>query len=225
MSDSEVKQIPNRHPEFYFSDGSVIFLVENDLYNVHRSILARHSSVFTGMFELPQGNSTQEGLTDGNPVRLPETKSADFEFLLLVLYPRVVGNIPSHSAEAWLSVLTLAQRWDFEEVEELAVRHLDSLVKNPIERIRISQKWNIEPRIDWLHKGYLEFCERIESPTPAEIKCIIEEVPSSDPFDWLSKVIKAREVVQADKRRGYAVFHSSTVWDLLGLPIPDDHQI
>ena len=102
---------------------------------------------------------------------------------------------------------------------------LDSLVKNPVERIRISQKWNIEPQTDWVFEGYLELCERKEPPTPAEIKCIIEEVPSADPFDWMSKVIKAREVVQADKLRGYVAFHTTTVWGLLGLPVPDHHQI
>ena len=88
MSDFEVKQILNRHPEFYFDDGNIILLVENDLYNVHRSILARHSNAFLGMFELPQGPGIQEGLTDENPVRLPETRSTDFELLLLTLYPR-----------------------------------------------------------------------------------------------------------------------------------------
>lgn len=43
-----------RHPDFYFPDGSVVLIVENTALRIHQSVLARHSEVFSGMFDVPQ---------------------------------------------------------------------------------------------------------------------------------------------------------------------------
>jgi len=73
-----------RHPEFYFSDGSVVLIVERTAFRVHQSVLARHSEVFSGMWGMPQPK--QADLYDGCPcVELPDSVN-DFVDVLRVIY-------------------------------------------------------------------------------------------------------------------------------------------
>jgi hypothetical protein len=77
----------HRHPNFYFDDGNILLLVEPVLYRLHRSILSRHSNVFLDM--LGQGEGSEEGKNDENPVRLSSVTNEEFERLLwLAYYPR-----------------------------------------------------------------------------------------------------------------------------------------
>lgn len=54
---TESPRAPIRHSEFWFLDGSVVLLARNVLFRVHKTFLARHSSVFRDMFSLPQPQS------------------------------------------------------------------------------------------------------------------------------------------------------------------------
>lgn len=47
-----------RHPEFWFFDGSIVLVAECTMFRVHKAFLARHSVFFRDMFSLPQ---PQEG--------------------------------------------------------------------------------------------------------------------------------------------------------------------
>ena len=62
----------NRHPEFWFADGSIILLAGDVLFRVHKSFLARHSVVFRDMFSLPQPSQESP---------LPPTSSGDGKIL------------------------------------------------------------------------------------------------------------------------------------------------
>ena len=101
MSDN-VDTAWNRHPEFWFADGSIILLAHDVLFRVHKSFLARHSLVFRDMFSLPQpslessspSNDTDakkvenmdHGMVDGCPVvRIHDTPD-DVASLLYALY-------------------------------------------------------------------------------------------------------------------------------------------
>ena len=73
-----------RHPEFYFSDGSVIIIVERTAFRVHQSILARHSEVFSGLWEVPQPSKVD--LYDGCPSMHLTDSVDDFVDVMRVLY-------------------------------------------------------------------------------------------------------------------------------------------
>jgi len=73
-----------RHPEFYFSDGSIVLIVENTAFRVHQSLLGRHSDVFGGMWELPQPNSVDT--YDGCPSVMLSDAVNDFVDVLRVIY-------------------------------------------------------------------------------------------------------------------------------------------
>lgn len=48
------QHVVTRHPELWFSDGSVELQVDDTLFCVHISQLSRHSTVFRDMFALAQ---------------------------------------------------------------------------------------------------------------------------------------------------------------------------
>lgn len=92
---------PRKHHEFYLEDGSVVIQVasiecyltrhninsgqvEKAVFNIHRSLLARQSTVFREMFKLPQGNGSSGG-TDIDPIILTD-EVASWEALLKSLY-------------------------------------------------------------------------------------------------------------------------------------------
>ena len=95
-----------RHKEYYLSDGNVIFLVslastassindhvifllkvDNNLFCVHRHFFTRESSVFKDMFSIPVPLAAQyEGMTDADPIHIPQVSCKDFENLLWVWY-------------------------------------------------------------------------------------------------------------------------------------------
>ncbi|KAF9477719.1 hypothetical protein BDN70DRAFT_907115 [Pholiota conissans] len=73
-----------RHPEFYFSDGSVVIIVEKTAFRVHQSVLARHSDVFNDMWDVPQPNKVE--LYDGCPTVILSDSVNDFVDVMRVIY-------------------------------------------------------------------------------------------------------------------------------------------
>ena len=73
-----------RHPEFYFSDGSVVIIVERTAFRVHQSVLARHSDVFNDMWDVPQPNRSDT--YDGCPMVSLSDSVTDFVDVMRVIY-------------------------------------------------------------------------------------------------------------------------------------------
>ncbi|KAF8193314.1 hypothetical protein BJ912DRAFT_960647, partial [Pholiota molesta] len=73
-----------RHPEFYFADGSVVIIVERTAFRVHQSVLARHSDVFSDMWDVPQPMKTE--LYDGCPTVILSDSVNDFVDVMRVIY-------------------------------------------------------------------------------------------------------------------------------------------
>lgn len=63
---SNVDNAWNRHPEFWFADGSIILLAHDVLFRVHKSFLARHSLVFRDMFSIPQPSTESSSASDNS---------------------------------------------------------------------------------------------------------------------------------------------------------------
>ncbi|KAJ3523349.1 hypothetical protein NM688_g8746 [Phlebia brevispora] len=80
------QQKPVRDEAYYMQDGSCVLRVENTLFNIHRTVLAKDNSLFSSMFELPQGEHETEGLTDDCPIILQGDTVQEFRHLLWVLY-------------------------------------------------------------------------------------------------------------------------------------------
>ena len=78
-------QTISRHSEFWFADGSVIVIVGTTAFRIHKSILSKHSDVFSDLFTVPQPQDGSESM-DGCPVvNLPDALS-DFVDVMKALY-------------------------------------------------------------------------------------------------------------------------------------------
>ncbi|KIL59055.1 hypothetical protein M378DRAFT_188059 [Amanita muscaria Koide BX008] len=114
-----------RDDSFYFEDGSCIFLVENTLFNVHRSLLSRDSSSFTNMFTLPQGDKPVQGKSDDNPVLLLGDTVTEFKHFLWALYalPSEIAAVSSQFGDLTLlsDIAQVANKYFFKSVETWAL--------------------------------------------------------------------------------------------------------
>lgn len=78
-----------RHPDLWFSDGSVVLRAESTLFRVHISQLARRSLFFRDLFSLPQPAKDTIGLDgtfDDCPLLVLHDSAEDLSNLLKALY-------------------------------------------------------------------------------------------------------------------------------------------
>lgn len=74
-------EVPSRHPDFCFDDGSVAILCGHQYFLVHQSILSLHSPIFQKMVDASVTEGTCH-LIEGRPtLRLPHMPNEMFLFL------------------------------------------------------------------------------------------------------------------------------------------------
>ncbi|KAF8599779.1 hypothetical protein BDV93DRAFT_560076 [Ceratobasidium sp. AG-I] len=135
-----------RDPNYYFEDGSVVFLVEEYLFKIQCSIITSKSEVFRDMFGLPiQAKSSKpnlssslEGSCDENPIVIPQVKARQFRNLLLFFYgvmtdPEYLSLVSDTTDEVqhsptvftcYLDVASLANRFCMTDIEKWAHKQL-----------------------------------------------------------------------------------------------------
>jgi len=143
------------HPVFWYSDGSIVFRIENVGYKVHRHFFERHSTYFRDLLACPM-----YAVTSPLPhnITLLDVKKVDFERLLLIFYPSNLVDQELFTVEEWTSILTLSDKWNFAQLKTLATREL-GYITSTIEKIALSKQYNIgNPQ--WLLAAYRELCTR-----------------------------------------------------------------
>ena len=87
-----------KHPDFWFSDGSVILRAQSTLFRVHTSLLCRKSAFFRDLFSLPQPTAPdrEERRLDGCLVLDLHDPPEDVANLIKVVYdgPYVLDLCP-----------------------------------------------------------------------------------------------------------------------------------
>ncbi|KAI6007563.1 hypothetical protein F5J12DRAFT_828949 [Pisolithus orientalis] len=157
--ENDMKPI-TKHPQYYLRDGNVAFVVEKQLFRVHRYFFERESEFFCNYFTA----SEESDGTDDKPFAL-DVKSEDFAKFLWVWYNSRYryGGQPK---DTWLVILTLAARWSFESMRELAIHQLERFSMSPVERIALYKQHKINKRL--LIPSYVELCKSPTLPSPAE---------------------------------------------------------
>ncbi|KAG1810552.1 uncharacterized protein BJ212DRAFT_1278788 [Suillus subaureus] len=141
------------HPEFYLPGGNITFLVENTLFRVHRFFFERESQVF--IRKLAQ--APQDGTSDDSAFRVEDVTSDDFATLLWVWYSPMY-RLDRKLSDNWLVILELSTRWQFLEMRKLAVEQLQNLKMDPVEKIAIYNKYEIDKSL--LLPEYKHLCTR-----------------------------------------------------------------
>ncbi|KAJ7771980.1 hypothetical protein DFH07DRAFT_212694 [Mycena maculata] len=153
--------------EFYLSGGDLYCLVENKLFRIHRYFFERESKFFKAQLAVPATPGRPRiGTADDSAILLDNVRSKDFAKLLWVFYnPKY--SLYDASVEDWSTILELAERWEFAEVKNLAVRELEKKDELPdIDRIVLYHKFKVDE--SYLIPRYAALCERPELLTVEE---------------------------------------------------------
>ncbi|KAF9255988.1 hypothetical protein L218DRAFT_911811 [Marasmius fiardii PR-910] len=154
---------PVRNPKYYIDEQMSIFLVDNNLFRVHRHFLRRESVVFDSMFSCPPPPEGQDGQSDENPIVLPDVKQSEFMALMDYFYQgSFFLNEPGHaiSLREYIDLLSIASRYECTGARQKAIQGIESHCIDPIQKIILSEKYNVQ---HWLMPAYIELCKRDKS--------------------------------------------------------------
>ncbi|KAG1741465.1 uncharacterized protein EDB91DRAFT_1052552 [Suillus paluster] len=150
------------HKDYYLRGGDLNVLIGNYHYRVHSHFFYRESLVWRQMI----GESPDEhGPADAAPFNLEDVKNEDFERFLWVFYNPIYSPYDAPT-ETWLSILNLAHRWSFCNVKDLAIRELEKIDMEPIEKIVAYHEYKINKIL--LLPAYIEICKREKPLSLAE---------------------------------------------------------
>jgi len=78
-----------RSEEFWLEDGTIVLQAETTQFLVHKSVLSRHSVVFSDMFSISKSEDTHdEPFIEGKPLVQIFDTAEDIGHLLRLLYDR-----------------------------------------------------------------------------------------------------------------------------------------
>jgi hypothetical protein len=79
--------VSTRSSKFWFKDGNIILQAGNTRFKVHQRALARHSSMFDDVFNMPQPESVgAQDITSEYPLLVAHDQPEDTEVVLEVFY-------------------------------------------------------------------------------------------------------------------------------------------
>ncbi|KAI9065085.1 hypothetical protein FKP32DRAFT_1756887 [Trametes sanguinea] len=145
-----------RHARYYFQRGTDIFAVGGTLYKIHADLLGLRGGVLQDLFELPQSSENREGLTDDQPIQLPQVTEREFEHFLELIYD---GHLlPPYSLEKLADILKLSTQWGVDSGRQWAIHHLEASRNVPASlRLQLARRYNVP---QWVEPAFRElvFC-------------------------------------------------------------------
>ncbi|KAK0202060.1 hypothetical protein DFS33DRAFT_1351755 [Desarmillaria ectypa] len=120
-----------RDEAFYFEDGSCILLVEDVLFNVHRTMLSKDGSSFKTMFTLPQGSKAAEGTSDDNPISLMGDSAKEFRNFLEALYalPPEMRALATDVSKL-IDIARISNKYSFKSLETWALDAIQEYINH-----------------------------------------------------------------------------------------------
>ncbi|KII95519.1 hypothetical protein PLICRDRAFT_219429 [Plicaturopsis crispa FD-325 SS-3] len=137
-----------RHEKYFMSDGNITFIVENDMYCVHRYFLQQHSPWFRDLFERYGIAPSDAKFAGQDPILLAGIRSLDFARFLSVLYPSKFGMHDVSTVDEWTSILELSAQWNFVDIISLATKELARIV-SPVEKVVLIRKYHVHIAAAW----------------------------------------------------------------------------
>ncbi|KAF9448707.1 hypothetical protein P691DRAFT_668881 [Macrolepiota fuliginosa MF-IS2] len=123
----DVKHI--RDDVWYFTDGTVVFLVEDKLFRVHGAIFARDSELFQALLSLPQGDAQRDeigGHSDDNPIVCAGDSIEEFRALCWALYARpsdilLQQDYNTVDVPKLIKIVAISHKYDFAAYQDWAL--------------------------------------------------------------------------------------------------------
>jgi len=148
----------NRHEKYYIDAADLHILTERTLFRVHGYFFSRESPIFNKRLNPASPGDVKQGTNDSDPIILENVSPEEFEKLCWVFYnPKY--SLYDASVDDWNSILNLADKWDFNEVKELAVRELHKKKElDIVNKMALYQKYKVDKR--HLVPLYASLCKR-----------------------------------------------------------------
>ncbi|KAF8798311.1 hypothetical protein BYT27DRAFT_7177806 [Phlegmacium glaucopus] len=149
-ADAMDKTTVDNHPSLYLIDGNIVLVAPRSAggfvaFRVHRSILAKVSSVFESMFSLPMGEHVEE--YDGVPAVYMSDCAEQLENLLMMMYHEVFlpfKPLDPRTPNSVKPILLLANKYAMDRIRERIVDHIEQDWPLTL------QLWDkLEFQIDW----------------------------------------------------------------------------
>ncbi|KAF9479074.1 hypothetical protein BDN70DRAFT_879143 [Pholiota conissans] len=158
------------HPKYYIDAADLHIVTNKTLFRVHGYFFSRESPLFNKKLNPASPGDVRQGTNDSDPIVLEDVKPEEFEKLLWVFYnPKY--SLYEASVDDWNCILNLADRWDFNEVKELAVRELQKKRElDIVTKMALYQKYKVDQR--HLVPLYAALCKRDIPLTLEEAKVI-----------------------------------------------------
>ncbi|KAF7307722.1 hypothetical protein MKEN_01132300 [Mycena kentingensis (nom. inval.)] len=147
-----VPSATKKHDKYYHEDGNIVIQAGDTLFRVWDGVLRRHAASFPLVDKDGAPNS------DEHPLVLHNIASSDFERLLWILYPPVIGQCLATTSTDWTAVLKLSSLFGLVDVRTLAIRELGKLSLDPVEKIALQQTYAIEK--NWAGDAFVALCTR-----------------------------------------------------------------
>ncbi|KXN81760.1 hypothetical protein AN958_03686 [Leucoagaricus sp. SymC.cos] len=227
--------------EYYYEDGNCVIRVQNFLFNLHRTILRKHSVVFRSMFsKLRNGDAPVEGEKDDFPIVCDDSVEA-FRAWCWALYAGFQelegqGRKETLNEEKLGHIGWLAHKYECDTIERWAERTLDTelqvIIRDKKARMHsfsfsflggtqsfrnlpstktLSQLLSFSVECNW---PYVQ--KNLETLLLETIHGIWANLGTSESGTELSKVLGIADTVKDDelKARAYYTFLQSVRWCL-----------
>ncbi|KZP25637.1 hypothetical protein FIBSPDRAFT_667694, partial [Athelia psychrophila] len=99
-----------------------------------------------------------------SPIALSDVNCSDFDEFLTILYPSDFRRPAEKATAQWTSILHLAAKWGFENIQLLAIDNLTASAI-PVDKIVLGRRYGIS---DWLPGAYEAVCTRADPLTIEE---------------------------------------------------------
>ncbi|KAI0701723.1 hypothetical protein C8Q76DRAFT_802425 [Earliella scabrosa] len=136
----------NKHLTWYLSEGVIIVLDDGTAYRLPTSMLKLDSGCFQGCLSIP--GDGKEGLSDDNPIRLPNISSEHFDILLNFQFRHIVPTTP----EELMVLLKMGHFFQYDTAQSYAQGRLESMESFPsVQKFILGMNCHIHP---WVCDGF-----------------------------------------------------------------------
>ncbi|TFK45107.1 hypothetical protein BDQ12DRAFT_48490 [Crucibulum laeve] len=185
LNDLKLKQL--QHGAYYIKGADLHLLAQHTIFRVHSYFFTRESQKFRDELMIPASpGKTHQGFSDDNAF-VVDTSPEQLTTFLKVFYNPKYTLWDEMGVTDWATVLNLAHDWRFPEVKNLAIRELQKVEMDTVQRMDLYQKCNVDPV--YLLPLYAEMCSREEPPTQDESNILGMETTFN--------IFRARERVRA----------------------------
>ncbi|KAF8070386.1 hypothetical protein FPV67DRAFT_1668243 [Lyophyllum atratum] len=134
--------------------------VNETLFKVWDGSFLRHSEFFQAVTSLLDIDTAAEGSDGEHPLILDGVQVADFERLLWIIYPPVIGEFRAKTTQDWVAILDLSTRWKFRDIRKLSIKELAKLEIDPVEKIELMLKYEVKQQ--WAYSAFIALCSRAD---------------------------------------------------------------